>query len=452
MRQQESTSQHSDGCEEAFAGPLFLDLLGTFRLRLESQPVGGFAYARLQRLLAYLALHRAAPVSRQQLAFHFWPDSTDQQALKNLRTLLTRLRHAFPQADQWISISAQIIAWRRDALFTLDVTTFETAVARAAAAEKANDPATARQALERATAVYAGDLLPGCYAEWILPLREWFQIAFGDALERLVRMLDEQREYSSALPHARRLLNHDPLNEAAYHHLIRLHLALSDRTEALRACQAGETMLKREFGSEAARTMRDLYARLLQSEAPSALPAMQPPVESGSSSLPLVGRSAEAGIGKTRLVDEGNPLFVVEIVKAGLASQKEDADRSLAKREPIEKITGEGITNFSAAVPILPIPATFPPKVRAVIQWRLWQASPAAQALAQTAAVIGRKFNVEVLARVSDQDAQAVTAGLDELWQRYLVRAQGSEVYDFTHDGIRAQKVEASLVDQMELA
>ena len=52
MRQQESTSQRSDGCEEAFAGPLSLDLLGTFRLRLEGQPVAGFAYARLQRLLA----------------------------------------------------------------------------------------------------------------------------------------------------------------------------------------------------------------------------------------------------------------------------------------------------------------------------------------------------------------------------------------------------------------
>lgn len=152
MRQPESTSQRSDGCEEAFAGPLCLELLGTFRLLLDGQPVAGFEYARLQHLLAYLALHRAAPVSRQQLAFHFWPDSTDQQALKNLRTLLTRLRHAFPQADQWISITAQTISWRGDAAFTLDAATFEAAVTQAAAAEKANDTAAALQALEKAAA------------------------------------------------------------------------------------------------------------------------------------------------------------------------------------------------------------------------------------------------------------------------------------------------------------
>jgi DNA-binding SARP family transcriptional activator len=81
---------------EMSAGRLHLDLLGTFRLCRGDQPVAGFEHARLQHLLAYLALHRFAPISRQQLAFLFWPDSTDQQALKNLRTSLTRLRHALP--------------------------------------------------------------------------------------------------------------------------------------------------------------------------------------------------------------------------------------------------------------------------------------------------------------------------------------------------------------------
>ena len=79
-------------------GSLQLHLLGPFRLLQDGQPVAGFDQARLQHLLAYLVLHRAAPVSRQQLAFAFWPDTTDGQALKNLRTLLTRLRAALAGA------------------------------------------------------------------------------------------------------------------------------------------------------------------------------------------------------------------------------------------------------------------------------------------------------------------------------------------------------------------
>ena len=130
MRHRESNSHPSGGLREMSVELLHLDLLGTFRLRQDDQAVAGFEHARLQNLLAYLVLHRAAPLSRQQLAFHFWSDSTDQQALKNLRTLLTRLRHALPDADHFIDVTAQTIQWRPNAPFTLDVAKFETAVAQ----------------------------------------------------------------------------------------------------------------------------------------------------------------------------------------------------------------------------------------------------------------------------------------------------------------------------------
>ena len=94
---------------------LHLRLLGLYRLLQGDQPVAGFYQARLQQLLAYLPLHRALPISRRQPAFLFWPDSTDQQALKNLRTLLSRLRRPLPDADGFIAVTAQTIKWRPDA-------------------------------------------------------------------------------------------------------------------------------------------------------------------------------------------------------------------------------------------------------------------------------------------------------------------------------------------------
>ncbi|MCU0487249.1 MAG: tetratricopeptide repeat protein, partial [Anaerolineales bacterium] len=73
-----------------------------------------------------------------------------------------------------------------------------------------------------------------------------------------------------------------------------------------------------------------------------------------------------------------------------------------------------------------------------VIQWRLAQLSPAAQALVQTAAVIGRSFSFEMLVQASGQQEEMATQALDELWQRHLVSAQGGSIYNFSHDGIRA--------------
>jgi tetratricopeptide (TPR) repeat protein len=76
--------------------------------------------------------------------------------------------------------------------------------------------------------------------------------------------------------------------------------------------------------------------------------------------------------------------------------------------------------------------------VRAVIQWRLAPLSPDAHALAQTAAVIGRKFSLDVLARASGLAEAAVLHNLDELWRRQIIRTQDGDGYDFSHDGMRA--------------
>jgi tetratricopeptide (TPR) repeat protein len=64
--------------------------------------------------------------------------------------------------------------------------------------------------------------------------------------------------------------------------------------------------------------------------------------------------------------------------------------------------------------------------------------SPAAQALTQTAAVIGREFTFDLLCRASGQDEASMVQSLDELWRRQIVREQGVDAYDFSHDKIRA--------------
>jgi len=75
--------------------------------------------------------------------------------------------------------------------------------------------------------------------------------------------------------------------------------------------------------------------------------------------------------------------------------------------------------------------------VHAVIAARLAQLSAPARELASLAATIGRAFTFEVLARASDYDEDSLVRGLDELWQRRIVREQGANAYDFSHDKIR---------------
>ena len=103
---------------------------------------------------------------------------------------------------------------------------------------------------------------------------------------------------------------------------------------------------------------------------------------------------------------EGNPLFVIEALRAGWRSGR--SERS-----------------------------SMSPKVRAVIESRLGQLSEPARDVVAVAATIGREFTTSVLAAASEVDEGALVHGLDELWQRRIIRDLGPDAYDFTHDKLR---------------
>src|SRR5262249_12633569 len=81
---------------------------------------------------------------------------------------------------------------------------------------------------------------------------------------------------------------------------------------------------------------------------------------------------------------EGNPLFVVETMRAGL-----DAPPAREREQDPDAPTAT---------------AALPPKVQAVIAGRLAQLSSEARELAALAATIGRGFRMDVLARAANID------------------------------------------------
>jgi DNA-binding SARP family transcriptional activator len=111
---------------------------------------------------------------------------------------------------------------------------------------------------------------------------------------------------------------------------------------------------------------------------------------------------------------EGNPLFVVEMARAGLG-----ATPAVVQERPD------------------PVRVALPPKVQAIIESRLAQLSQPAREVARLAAAIGRGFDLDLLLAAGQLAEDAVARALDELWQRRIVREIGANRYDFTHDKIR---------------
>ena len=80
--------------------------------------------------------------------------------------------------------------------------------------------------------------------------RERLRQAFLSALERLILLLEQTGDYAAAIGYAQRLLRHDPLHEAMYQHLMRLHALSGDRASAVRVYHTCTTILERELGVE----------------------------------------------------------------------------------------------------------------------------------------------------------------------------------------------------------
>jgi predicted ATPase/DNA-binding SARP family transcriptional activator len=305
-------------------------------------------------LLALLVLRHGRAVDRSWLAGTLWPDSTEGQALRNLRDILMHLRKALgPERDRVQSPT-------RDTL-TLDLTGADIDTLQFDAAMQAGD----EEALRRAVDLYTGPLLEGCFEEWVVLERNQRQQACLRALETLANAAEQRQDYVRALEWLRRAEGMDALSDSIRRGLMRVLAASGDAPAALSAYRDYRIFLREEMNVEPDAETAGLYQQIRQQarqaaqhrEAirPEALPASAPPPETPFSpaALPhplttLIGRERETreivetlsqsrlvtlrgggGVGKTRLsIEVARNLashFAQEVAFVELASLAEAA-------------------------------------------------------------------------------------------------------------------------------
>ena len=308
------------------AQTLQVQLFGGFHLLYDNRVVTGVNSARLQSLLTYLILHADAPQARQQVASLYWPDTSEAQARNNLRQFLFQLRQTIPEAERFLQVDTHTIFWKTDENQVIDIWLFKRALKDASLYGQRRDQSLQRVVLEQAISVYQGDLLPGCYEDWIEPEREHLRSQSQNAHQKLIQIFEEQREYALALDVGQSLLRLDRLDEGTYVTLMRLHALRDDLSGARRIYQNAIETLRRELDVEPSESLRSTYQRL--QSVPQTIPAQRENSQSTSASFKLVGRqlewqqlqaawkrassgeaqlvliTGEAGIGKSRLAEE----------------------------------------------------------------------------------------------------------------------------------------------------
>ena len=90
--------------------------------------------SRAVALVAFLAAHAGSPQPRQRIAGLFWPDSTDAQALTNLRRELHQLRQILADEPSLVVTSTDL-GWRDTETCRVDLRVFDVERKAALAAE-----------------------------------------------------------------------------------------------------------------------------------------------------------------------------------------------------------------------------------------------------------------------------------------------------------------------------
>jgi DNA-binding SARP family transcriptional activator len=316
----------------AARGPLEIRLFGGCEIRFGAGTVDP-ATKKARALLAYLALSPDRPQPREKLQDLFWSQSGKAQAQASLRQTLFLLKRSLPVETQGALVVTSAAVGLEPSRVRVDVDALERHVASATT-----------DALDRVAEIYAGPFLEGfaldeaSFDEWVeherIRLRD---LALG-GLDELAGRQADAGEVNRAIQTALLSLRLEPLHEPSHRRLMGLYSRSGQRAAAVQQYRTCVAALDRALGVEPEEQTKRRYLEILHPPAPVAPEnavvgdagvalAPEPVVPwpplvgrglemvllgraleqswAGSGAGPFVLLTGDAGVGKTRILEEG---------------------------------------------------------------------------------------------------------------------------------------------------
>ena len=318
-------------------------LLGPPEIRYKEQLIR-IPRRRSRALLYYMACTHT-PQPRERLLALLCGEIDEESARHTFKTLLAEVRallRGFDSTIEWITGEGDQLTFNPLAPVWLDTEIFEKATA------------TTSRNLNQAINLYRGDFLDGFFLKdslgfeaWVRSTRDHFHHIYLSALRHLAELYESEDQLEQAITCTQMLLTADPLSEEAHARLMGLYWTAGERVEALRQYERLCIVLAKELAVKPSASTQALYEQIAHSSkwppaakssspvsrlqpkraqiGPSPAPAIGEPSELPVS--PFVGRTKElawlqrqltgpanyhpllliqgqAGIGKTRLIQE----------------------------------------------------------------------------------------------------------------------------------------------------
>ena len=240
--------------------PLRMYTLGQFKLLAADSPIE-LPSRPAQSLLAFLALTAGTVHRREKLASMLWPDTTDSNARAYLRQALWRIRKAFEDqevpCDEFLKVTDLNVSFNRQADYWLDAD---------AILQSSEDQPTRK--IIKNIELYAGELLPGFYDEWIQPERDRFQAAYHQKMDLLIDRLIKEEQWNETIRWCEQWIRLSHAPEPAFRGLMIAYAQMGDRSMVTATYHRCAAALEEDLGVTPSQETQQLYQQLCTEDAP----------------------------------------------------------------------------------------------------------------------------------------------------------------------------------------
>jgi DNA-binding SARP family transcriptional activator len=189
--------------------------------------------------------------SREWLIEALWPDADAARSLHALNSLIHTMRPLLGDAlggAPPVVYTGGCYQLNVDAGVRVDIGQFERLADLAERQARAGDTAAAVASWQAAVALYRGDV---CSVDDVRAIveRERLRALHLSLLASLADRYFVDGDYKVALAHALRLLLHDPCREDAHRVVMRCHVRMGERAQALRQYRTCRQILQAEFNA-----------------------------------------------------------------------------------------------------------------------------------------------------------------------------------------------------------
>jgi DNA-binding SARP family transcriptional activator len=215
-------------------------------------------------LLGHLALHYDAGISRDGLIEILWPDNDSALAAEALHSRIHSLQKALATSldrTSPILFADGFYRLNRSAGIAVDVVRFDALVREGQQHARDGREIDAAVSFERAVGFYRGDL---CIASDVHALveRERLRASYLTVLAWLADHCYVRRDHLHCLDYARRILSCDPYREDAHRSVMRCHVRLGERAQALHQYRLCKDILNSAFSAKPEPATTSLYDQI----------------------------------------------------------------------------------------------------------------------------------------------------------------------------------------------